>query len=104
MFKPEQKTIFISRSNQQAETIYLVEDKDISDYLEYERSLGNGTVQVLCKNVLVFNPEDFFAALESTKYPKNPINKALASEVKAATIAEIIADQSLVFFESSAII
>ena len=53
MFKPEQKTIFVSRPNQQAETIYLVEDKDISDYLEYERSLGNGTVQVLCKNVLV---------------------------------------------------
>lgn len=70
MFKPEQKTIFVSRPNQQAETIYLVEDKDISDYLEYERSLGNGTVQVLCKNVLVFNPEDFFAALESSKYPK----------------------------------
>lgn len=74
MFKPEQKTIFISRPNQQAETIYLVEDKDISDYLEYERSLGNGTVQVLCKNVLVFNPEEFFVALESSKYPKNPIN------------------------------
>ncbi len=74
MFKPEQKTIFISRPSGQAETIYLVEDKDISDYLEYERSLGNGIVQVLCKNVLVFNPEDFFAALESSRYPKNPIN------------------------------
>jgi hypothetical protein len=51
MFKPEQKTIFVSRPNQQAETIYLVEDKDIPAYLEYERALGNGVVQVLCKNV-----------------------------------------------------
>lgn len=74
MFKPEQKTIFVSRPNQQAETIYLVEDKDIPAYLEYERALGNGVVQVLCKNVLVFNPEDFFAALESSRYPNNPIN------------------------------
>jgi hypothetical protein len=32
MFKPEQKTIFISRPNQQTETIYLVEDKDIPAY------------------------------------------------------------------------
>lgn len=74
MFKPEQKTIFVSRPNQQAETIYLVEDKDISDYLEYERALGNGSVQVLCKNVIVFDPEAFFSELESRKYPINPIN------------------------------
>lgn len=63
MFKPEQKTIFVSRPNQQAETIYLVEDKDIPAYLEYERALGNGVVQVLCKNVLVFDPEEFLSTL-----------------------------------------
>lgn len=74
MFKPAQKTIFVSRPNQQAETIYLVEDKDIPAYLEYERSLGNGSVQVLCKNVIVFDPDTFFSELNSTKYPKNPIN------------------------------
>ena len=74
MFKPEQKTIFISRPNQQTETIYLVKDKDIPAYLEYERTLGNGSVQVLCKNVLVFDPDAFFTELNSTKYPKNPIN------------------------------
>lgn len=71
MFKPEQKTIFVSRPNQQAETIYLVEDKDIPAYFEYERALGNGSVQVLCKNVLVFDPDEFFASLESIRYPKN---------------------------------
>lgn len=70
MFKPVQKTIFVSRPNQQAETIYLVEDKDIPAYLEYERSLGNGSVQVLCKNVIVFDPDTFFSELNSTKYPK----------------------------------
>ena len=74
MFKPEQKTIFVSRPNQQAETIYLVEDKDIPAYLEYERALGSGVVQVLCKSVLVFDPDEFSTALESFKYPKNPIN------------------------------
>lgn len=74
MFKPAQKTIFVSRPNQQTETIYLVEDKDIPAYLEYERSLGNGSVQVLCKNVIVFDPDAFFSELNSTKYPKNPIN------------------------------
>lgn len=74
MFKPEQKTIFISRPNLQAETIYLVEDKDIPAYLEYERALGNGSVQILCRNVLVFDPDEFFTALESSKYPKNPID------------------------------
>ena len=78
MFKPEQKTIFVSRPNQQAETIYLVEDKDIPDYLEYERSLGNGTVQVLCKNVLVFDPEGFLSTLNPScgTYPVdfNPNN------------------------------
>lgn len=74
MFKPEQKTIFVSRPNQQAEAIYLVEDKDIPVYLEYERTLGNGSVQVLCKSVLVFDPDAFFTELNSTKYPKNPIN------------------------------
>lgn len=74
MFKPVQKTIFVSRPNQQAETIYLVEDKDIPAYLEYERSLGNGSVQVLCKSVLVFDPDEFSTVLESFQYPKNPIN------------------------------
>lgn len=74
MFKPVQKTIFISRPNAQTETIYLVEDRDIPAYLEYERSLGYGSIQVLCKNVLVFDPDAFFAELNSTKYPNDPIN------------------------------
>lgn len=65
-FKPAQKTIFISCPNRERETIYLVDDKDIPAFLEYERTIHNSAVQVLCKNVLVFDPEDFLATLSSS--------------------------------------
>lgn len=65
-FKPIQKTIFISYPNREREIIYLVDDKDIPAFLEYERTIGNGSVQVLCKNVLVFDPEGFFSTLSSS--------------------------------------
>ena len=64
--QPAQKTIFISYPNRERETIYLVDDKDIPAFLEYERTIGNGSVQILCKNVLVFDPEGFLPTLSSS--------------------------------------
>lgn len=77
-FKTIQKTIFISYPNRERETIYLVDDEDIPAFLEYERAIGNGSVQVLCKNVLVFDPEEFLSTLNPScgTYPVdfNPNN------------------------------
>lgn len=62
-FKSVQKTIFISYPNREGEPIYLVDDKDIPAFLEYERAIGDGSVQFLCKNVLIFDSEEFLSTL-----------------------------------------
>ena len=64
MFVPEQKTLFISKSDSDLETIYLVDDADVISFLKYHRRLSRGSFQLLLKNVIVFDSEKFFSVLD----------------------------------------
>lgn len=63
MFIPEQKTLFISQPDSDLETIYLVDDADVISFLKYQRRISHGSSRLFLKNVIVFESEKFFSAL-----------------------------------------